>query len=266
MFAASGSSHAFRWVVGSGVEGIEDLGDLRGGLDSSLGFGMSGDASVVVGASGSAQSDPKSTSGEAFRWTAANGMEGMGDFPGNGFISEAFAATPDGSVIVGRGRSLNGIEAFRWTEATGLQPLGDLPGGIFLSIATSVSDDGLVIVGTSEFSMPFIWDPRQGMRSVATVLIDDYGLDLTGWSLESAMISGDGRSLAGTGTNPGGDVEAWVAHLGPAGDVNHDGAVDGADLGILLAAWGGSAPALDLDYSGMIDGADLGILLAAWTG
>ncbi|MCA9286076.1 MAG: hypothetical protein KDA22_12705 [Phycisphaerales bacterium] len=51
---------------------------------------------------------------------------------------------------------------------------------------------------------------------------------------------------------------------GPLGDLNGDGVVDGADLGALLAAWGGSGPA-DLDGNGVVDGGDLGILLANWT-
>jgi hypothetical protein len=50
------------------------------------------------------------------------------------------------------------------------------------------------------------------------------------------------------------------------GDLNGDGLVDGADLGLLLAAWGPCAgcPA-DLDGNGEVDGGDLGILLGAWT-
>lgn len=46
-------------------------------------------------------------------------------------------------------------------------------------------------------------------------------------------------------------------------DLTGDGTVDGADLGVLLAAWGGGGPA-DLDGSGAVDGADLGELLASW--
>lgn len=45
-------------------------------------------------------------------------------------------------------------------------------------------------------------------------------------------------------------------------DLNGDGVVDGADLGILLGAWG--TPACDLDGNGVVDGADLGIVLGKW--
>jgi hypothetical protein len=54
------------------------------------------------------------------------------------------------------------------------------------------------------------------------------------------------------------------------GDLNDDGAVDGNDLGILLAAWGpvpagdATAQACDLNRDGTVDGVDLGMLLSAW--
>jgi hypothetical protein len=51
--------------------------------------------------------------------------------------------------------------------------------------------------------------------------------------------------------------------LTPA-DLNSDGVVDGADLGILLGNWG-SAGAGDLDGSGTVDGIDLGLLLGSWS-
>ncbi|MFG0256484.1 MAG: hypothetical protein ACF8GE_01115 [Phycisphaerales bacterium JB043] len=50
------------------------------------------------------------------------------------------------------------------------------------------------------------------------------------------------------------------------GDLNGDGFVNGADLGLFLGAWGTSDPNADLDGSGNVDGADLGILLGNWTG
>ena len=47
------------------------------------------------------------------------------------------------------------------------------------------------------------------------------------------------------------------------GDFNHDGRVDGADLGILLANFGGPGQG-DINGDGEVDGADMGLLLAAW--
>jgi len=76
-------------------------------------------------------------------------------------------------------------------------------------------------------------------------------------------------------SSPAGDsyLAKWHGCLtdsgGVLGDLNGDDIVDGADLGILLSAWGPCAdpndcPA-DLNGDGTVDGADLGILLSAWS-
>jgi len=60
---------------------------------------------------------------------------------------------------------------------------------------------------------------------------------------------------------------AWGTDGGATGiDLNGDGVVDGADLGLVLGAWGEcEVPCLgDLDDSGAVDGSDLGLLLGAW--
>ena len=48
------------------------------------------------------------------------------------------------------------------------------------------------------------------------------------------------------------------------GNLNGDGTVDAADLGLLLVAWGGWYPPADINNDGTIDGADLAQLLVAW--
>ena len=48
------------------------------------------------------------------------------------------------------------------------------------------------------------------------------------------------------------------------GDFDGDGVVGGADLAILLGAWGTSQPEYDLNGDGTVGGADLSVLLAAW--
>lgn len=50
-----------------------------------------------------------------------------------------------------------------------------------------------------------------------------------------------------------------------ASDLNGDDMVDGADVGLLLAAWGSTAGGLpDIDQNGVVDGGDLGLLLGEW--
>ena len=50
------------------------------------------------------------------------------------------------------------------------------------------------------------------------------------------------------------------------GDLNIDGVINGADLGLMLSSWGpcGSNCNADLNGDGVIAGADLGLLLSAW--
>lgn len=66
-----------------------------------------------------------------------------------------------------------------------------------------------------------------------------------------------------------GESEVVVVEIGdgcgPDPDLDGDGRVDGADLGLMLVGWGSGGPA-DLDGSGTVDGGDLGLLLVAWTG
>ena len=52
---------------------------------------------------------------------------------------------------------------------------------------------------------------------------------------------------------------------GSIADLNGDGLVNGADVGLLLAQWGGPGTA-DFNGSGTVDGGDLGIMLVEWTG
>ena len=50
-------------------------------------------------------------------------------------------------------------------------------------------------------------------------------------------------------------------------DLNLNGSVDGADLGVLLAFWGPVSPAFpraDINGDGRVDGSDLGLLLSNW--
>ena len=51
---------------------------------------------------------------------------------------------------------------------------------------------------------------------------------------------------------------------GIVGDLNNDGVVDGADLGIFLAGWDQPGPT-DLNGNGVTNGEDLGLLLANWS-
>jgi len=59
----------------------------------------------------------------------------------------------------------------------------------------------------------FIWDASNGMRNLVDVLVNDFGLDLTGWSVREATgISDDGLSIVGYGYHEG-NAEGWIATI-----------------------------------------------------
>ena len=207
------------------------LGVLSGGRYSSTATEVSADGSIIVGHSSSA--NVTGTYGtEAFRWTESGGMVGLGDLSGGSFGSAATSISADGSIIVGRGSSINGNEAFRWTESGGMVGLGYLPGGSF-STATSISADGSVIVGqgnsingTEAFRWTesegmvglgfgtascisadgstivgdgFVWDEVYGLQSLTEVL-SAHGVNTEGWALEAISVSADGKTIVGKDT------------------------------------------------------------------
>ena len=208
---SAGARQAFRWTQAGGVSA---LGWLPGGSADSLALGVSGNGQVIVG-----RSDSTASVGnlEAFRWTQAGGMVGLGDLAGGVFSSTARAASTDGSVIVGRGTSAAGLEAFRWTPAGGMVSLGDLAGGAVGSDANGVSGNGQIVVGSGTDAVgtkAMVWDAKNGMRNLQTVLSSEYGVDFTGWTLNGAnAISSNGDAVAGQGTDPLGNAQAWSAQI-----------------------------------------------------
>jgi len=211
--AASGTrAEAFRWTVADGMIG---LGDLAGGVFNSFAWGVSTDGSVIIGESSSASSGNNS---EAFRWTSA-GMTGLGDLSGGLFQSIAYAISADGNVIAGYSVPTSGFHAaFRWTTTNGMTELGALPCDPW-SIARATSRDGAMIVGdpqTGSGDCVFMWTAERGMRRLLDVLTNDYGLNLSGWTLRQALaISQNGNVIVGWGINPAGQTEGWIADLAP---------------------------------------------------
>jgi probable HAF family extracellular repeat protein len=219
------------WPTGAPLFG---LGDLPGSSFRSKVFGLSSDGAIAVGQAQSADGL------QAFRWTEADDMVGLG-FLGGGNFSRARAISSDGLVVVGEARdSSRNILAFRWTQSSQIVSLGDLPGGLDRSIAWDVSADGATIVGgssTDAGNAAFIWDETNGMRNLADVLTDDFGVDMTGWILfEARGVSDDGLTIVGWGFNPDGDTSAWRVTLGDSGGPSDDPVEVNLDLG------GGDAP------------------------
>jgi probable HAF family extracellular repeat protein len=209
-------------------QGAEKLGSLSSTFPHSEATGIASDGSTIVGTTEmlvNGMSGPA-----AFYWTTETGMVALGNLCGGDYDSDAIGVSSDGSVIVGRsvtsaGNSSGGgagTEAFRWDARRGMVGLGDLPGAGFNSSALAVSADGSVIVGTSEIDTEpvgpwgdyrhvfgaFIWTEATGMRSLADLLRQDYGLEVPGELGEATGISADGTVIVGNAGSFG-----WVVQL-----------------------------------------------------
>lgn len=193
------SSEAFRWTQGGGMAG---LGTLGGKMSNA--YGVSGDGSVVAGAS-----TLSSGEGRAFRWTQGDGMVSLGDL---GVASGAMGITASGSTILGffEHPGFEDVEAFSWTASTGMVGLGHVRGNNN-SIALGASDDGSLIIGETAGG-GFVWTPQSGMRDLLDVLNHDYALsgETQGWSwLKPLAVTPDGRYVTGVG-----DQGSWLLDRG----------------------------------------------------
>jgi probable HAF family extracellular repeat protein len=285
---------AFRWTESGGMVSLGWLSTYH----QSQAEAVSADGSVVVGHS-------MNTSGftEAFRWTESGGMLGLGELPGGDNGSYALGVSDNGLAVVGYSLSASGIDAFRWTEPEGMVNLGGYR-------AYDVSDDGSIIVGsdgrwtesggwqdiggTGKSLTPdgsivvgsgggaFIWDESHGTRSIQDMLENDFDLALTGWTLNSATgISADGLTIVGTGTNPIGQTEAWIASIvdlgypieGPkpgylTGDFTGNGNTNLEDFAKLALYWLEDESSVDIrplpNGDSVVDFQDLSVLTEHW--
>lgn len=121
---------------------FQPLGDLPGGAFNSVAFGVSSDGATVVGL-GAAENHQ-----EAFVWTEADGMQGLGAFGTSGYALRAEGISSDGTIVgLAVPSPVSVGAAFAW-NAGAIRDVGDLPGGSTESWAWDISDTG-VIVGTS---------------------------------------------------------------------------------------------------------------------
>ena len=177
-----------------------------------------------------------------------------------------------GTVSVLLGDKADGQEAAD-TFVIGDQPIsvdiGDLDGDGDLDIATICENDSgdrvlrviqnmLIESGTSQFALVVLSsDDLEGQEPFLLRVAD---IDNDASQIEDVVALTSSTSLIG-----GAEGFNAILSLGNTclGDVNNDGQVDAADLGLLLSAWGLDGPT-DLNEDGLTDAADLGLILAAW--
>ncbi len=199
-----GGQQAFRWTSNGRIAGL----GMLSGWNRSRAIAVSDDGSVVIGSNYTAAWDAEQT----FRWTSTGGMQSIAH-PSGYTYSFPNALSSDGSVIAGSCSSATGNAAFRWSQTAGMTLIGNLPGRS-VTHPGAVSAHGSLIVGGSyvdpAYGTAFLWDAAHGMRELQSVLQTECGLNLTGWTLQSASgMTPDGRIIVGWGTNPSGRQEAF---------------------------------------------------------
>ncbi len=202
------NSTAFRWTASSGAVALSRFGG--GSNQQSTASAISLDGAVIAGAG-----HPVLTG--AVTWAADGSATILGKLPGDD-SGTAAAVSRDGSVVVGTSTDAAGkSRAFRWTRQTGMVDLGNAPAGVLGSVAAAVSGDGRIIVGwgpTATGDAALIWDADRGLRLLDAALATDYQMHIPGWKLTRASaISADALTIAGQGTNPQGQTEAWIVRL-----------------------------------------------------
>ncbi len=219
----SSGTMAFRWTNETGMVGLGSLS--TGFTQSSSAYGISADGTTIVGSVSSIQGGDSRL--EAMRWTNETGMTGLGDLPGGKLQSVAFAASADGSVIVGQGTSASNKEAMRWTSS-GLVGLGLLSSGDTSSTALDVSADGSVIVGSSDKSLTsrqaVRWNAANEIEALPNLGPNDSSFASSASSDASIIVGRAGPSAVGVRWTTGG-VEDLSGRIRLAEDVSADGSV-----------------------------------------
>ena len=273
------SASAFLWTEGEGMTQLSQLGPFSSRADT-----ISGDGTVIGGWDEASNGGRRaavwefdSASGDWVESLVLTGTAGNAEGYG-----EVNGSNGDGSILVGMadGSSSATSGAFVLREDTGFELIGLMPSSQFPVVggALDVTEDGSTIIGFqregaggfSSFEATY-WTEETGLVPLKDHL-NALGAGIpAGFTLAAAQsISDDGRVICGWGYE---DViffaDAWIVVL-PAEDVpcpadfNGDGTVDGADLTLLLVAWGTSDAAIDLDGNGTVDGADLTLFLSEW--
>ncbi len=195
----------FIWKEGSG---FVPFPAAPPGFSPSTVSGVSGDGAVIVG-----NGWRLPAGGQAgFYWSQATGMIVVTDPTGNISQPIIWGVSADGSVAVGAGDVPGGKRSFLWTVQHGIEVIGSAN-----CSAQRVSADGSVVIGVQYTPAygPFLWDRMRGYRMLASVLVNEYGMNIGTWNLNFPTgISHDGRTIVGWGFGPSSENnQGWVARL-----------------------------------------------------
>lgn len=183
-------------------------------------------------------------------------MLSVGDVNGDGKedVAVANGATPNGAILLGNGNgTLGNATVYPVDPQVVATDLTDLDGdGDFDWALSSFGGDWRVLRnnGNGTYTTLQEFDSQQAASCVLPTDLDNDG------DIDLVLVDENADQIK------------LVANSGSAktGDINLDGAVNGADLATLLGQWGsvGELLSADLNGDGTVDAVDLGILLGGW--
>ena len=188
-----------------------------------------------------------------FQWPAGDGSVLATAPPGQTGL-RGLLAFADGSFLVISNQA-RGI--YRYSATGARAGLWSVETGSMLNGAHSMCDagDGRTILATAASSSSTV----NGYNRTTGYTERTYRVYPTDAPSATAIVV-----APPSGTDVDGNLVPDECESTPA-DINGDGSVDSADLGILLSSWGACAGcAADVNGDGSVDSTDLGALLAAW--
>lgn len=236
-----------------------------------------------------------------FRDELEGDVSGWGSFDGTG-VGTWQQVDPNSTLLSGKlaapeddaSSALDAFKAFVTLNGEPLQPanVSDVDGGPFALVAPVVSVKGGDAIlsfsawffcddkGTAEADVLHVelnngdrngWQPAFDIADTASAwknfsfLISDYVTPTDEVRVRFLVKDIPNNSVTEAGIDNF-QVEEYICptQVECAGDLDSTGEIDGADLGLLLAAWGTPDTNADLDGNGDVDGADLGLLLSGW--
>lgn len=247
------------WYWFNGVQ--TDLGDIGGNETRVYYISNRG---VAVG-----QAQAADGTWHAFRWTLAEGMTPMPEFPG---VTESKAVWITDSGLIGGVQHVgdqfdSGYRAFIHSDADGLIDLGVEVGSDW-DVPVAMNEAGVAVFATLDVSAyeftPYVYSPEDGLHELNSV-IEDFPYLLH----QVTGVNACGEITAVAWNVPNGAIpQSLSVLLTPirSGDLDGDSQVNLADFARLQARYGTTVAVGaegDLDADGDVDGADVTLFVAS---
>jgi uncharacterized membrane protein len=180
------------WTRETGFVALESLSVP---VDQGMATAASSDGSVIVGQAN------LPTNGGAFRWTATEGLVGLG----LGDVSVAQDVSANGLVIVGR---MHGPETeplmhvFRWTTSAGVEDVATFGAG---GEVTATNGDATAIVGgfsatSGSAFVPYLWTLNPGLVPLGSETGEAVGISFDGTKVGCFLTGSPSRAAVYTST------------------------------------------------------------------